>query len=95
GYVTSENDSRLLDKNYENAFIFDASISPGNSGGGIFAVRDGKFELVGITSAMYMGANDLYIGVKINGVSEVFKRNSIRCVDGWKCNFSSSEELKL
>ena len=95
GFVTSENDSRLLDKNYENAFIFDASISPGNSGGGIFAVRDGKFELVGITSAMYMGANDLYIGVKINGVSEVFKRNSIRCVDGWKCNFSSSEELKL
>ncbi|MBI4147455.1 trypsin-like peptidase domain-containing protein [Candidatus Woesearchaeota archaeon] len=95
GFVTSENDSRLLDKNYKNAFIFDASISPGNSGGGIFAVRDGKFELVGITSAMYTGANDLYIGVKINGVSEVFKRNSIRCVDGWKCNFSSSKELKL
>lgn len=97
GHITSVNDSKLVHKEVEakGRFIFDASISPGNSGGGIFAVRDGKFELVGLTSAMYLNGNDLYIGVKINGISDVFKGNSIRCVQGWKCNLSSPHELKL
>jgi len=95
GFVTSGNDSRLVRVDYDSAFIFDASISPGNSGGGIFAVRDGKLELVGITSAMYLGGNDLYIGVKINGISEVFKGDRIRCTKGWKCNLSSPYESKL
>ena len=95
GYVTSVNDSKLTSDDPKDAFIFDASISPGNSGGGIFAVRDGKLELVGITSAMYLGANDLYVGVKINGVSEVFKGNRISCEEGWKCNLSLPYELKL
>lgn len=95
GFISSENDSRLARPDYKSAFIFDASISPGNSGGGIFAVRDGKLELVGITSAMYLGANDLYIGAKINGISEVFKGESISCEKGWKCNLSQQYELKL
>ncbi len=95
GHITAENDSKLIRKDPRARFIFDASISPGNSGGGIFALRDGKFELVGLTSAMYLGANDLNIGVKINGISDVFKGNSIRCVQGWKCNLSSPYELKL
>lgn len=95
GYVTSVNDSKLTSDNPESVFIFDASISSGNSGGGIFAVRDGKLELVGITSGMYLGGNDLYAGVKINGISDVFKGNSIRCSEGWKCNLSAPYELKL
>jgi len=95
GHITSVHDSGLAREDPESAFIFDAAISPGNSGGGIFAVRDGKLELVGITSAMYLGANDLYIGVKINGISDVFKEDSIRCAKGWKCNLTSPYELKL
>lgn len=95
GYVISVNDSRLTSDNPENAFIFDASVSSGNSGGGIFAVRDGKLELVGITSAMYSGSNDLYIGARINGISDVFKGSSMRCEKDWKCNLSSAYELKL
>lgn len=95
GHITAVNDSRLVRADPKTNFIFDASISPGNSGGGIFAVRDGRLELVGITSAMYFGGNDLYIGVKINGISDVFKGNSIRCANGWKCNLSSPYELKL
>ncbi len=95
GHITSVNDSRLVRDDVETAFLFDAQISPGNSGGGIYAVRDGKLELVGITSAMYIGGNSLFIGVKINGISEVFKENSLRCGKGWKCNLSSSYELKL
>lgn len=95
GHITSVDDSRLVRADPKSAFIFDASISPGNSGGGIFAVRDGKLELVGITSAMYLGGNDLYVGVKINGISEVFKGNNLSCEKGWKCNLSSPYELKL
>lgn len=95
GQITSVNDSRLVRDDPETAFLFDAQISPGNSGGGIYAVRDGKLELVGITSAMYIGGNSLFIGVKINGISDVFKENSIRCSKGWKCNLSSPYELKL
>lgn len=86
GHITSANDSVLARVDPEANFIFDSSISPGNSGGGIFAVRDGKFELVGITSAMYIGANDLYIGVKINPITEVFKGDSLHCGKGWKCD---------
>lgn len=96
GQVIVDHDSRLVRPDYESAFIFDASISPGNSGGGIFAVRDGKFELVGIISAMYLGINGGYVGVKINGISDVFKGNSIRCgAKGWKCDLSMPYELKL
>ncbi|MDP3698948.1 MAG: serine protease [Nanoarchaeota archaeon] len=95
GHITAVNDSRLVREDPETAFISDAQISPGNSGGGIYAVRDGRLELVGITSAMYLGGNSLFIGVKINGISEVFKGNSIRCASGWKCNLSSPYELKL
>lgn len=94
GHITSSDDSRLSGNHTAN-FIFDASISPGNSGGGIFAVRDGKLELVGITSALYLGANDLYIGVKIDPLSEVFKEKSLQCASGWKCNLSLPYELKL
>ncbi len=95
GHVTSVNDSLLVRSDPQANFIFDASISPGNSGGAIFAVRDGKFELIGITDATYTGANDLYIGVKINSIKDVFKGDSIRCSDGWKCNLSLPYELKL
>ncbi len=95
GHITSVNYSKLLREDAETALIFDASVSPGNSGGGIFAVRDGKFELVGITSAVFLGANDVNIGVKIDSVSEVFKGGSISCSKGWECNLSSPYELKL
>ena len=95
GHVTSVNDSRLVREDIETAFISNAATSPGNSGGGVFAVRDGKLELVGITSAMYVGGNALNIDVKINGISDVFKDNSIRCAKGWRCNLSSPYELKL
>src|SRR3989344_1992317 len=95
GHITSLQDSKLVREEVDTRFIFDAAISPGNSGGAIFAVRDGKFELVGLTSAMYLGSNALYIGVKINSVNEIFKGNSIRCSSGWKCNLSMPYELKL
>lgn len=95
GHVTSVNDSRLVREDVETAFISNAGTSPGNSGGGVFAVRDGKLELVGITSAMYVGGSALNIDVKINGISDVFKENSIRCRNGWKCNLSQPYELKL
>ena len=95
GYITRASDSRLVRIDPETNFIFDASISPGNSGGGIFAVRDGKLELIGVTSAMYRGNNDMYIGVKINGISDVFKGNRIRCTKGWTCNLSQGQELNL
>ncbi|GEM_PF-3940872 len=95
GHISSVHDSRLIRADPDANFIFDASISPGNSGGAIFAVRDGKFELIGITDATYTGANDLYIGVKINSLNDVFKGNSIRCTNGWKCNLSLPYELKL
>lgn len=85
GHITSVHDSRLDREDIETTFLSDAAISPGNSGGGIFAVRDGKFELVGITTARYIGGDAMYIGVKINGISDVFKEESILCIDEWTC----------
>jgi len=95
GHITSDHDSRLVRENPEIAFISDTAISPGNSGGGHYAVRDGRLELVAITSAMYLGGHALFIAVKINGISDVFKDNSIRCTNGWKCDRSTPYELRL
>lgn len=95
GFVTYENDSFLVEENPKSRFIFDASISPGNSGGGIYAFNKDRFKLIGVTSAMYRGGNDLYIGIKINAVSDIFKGDSITCSKGWECNKSLPYEIKL
>lgn len=95
GFVTSAIDSPLIEDEPESRFIFDASISPGNSGGGIYATTNGRFKLIGITSAMYLRANDLYIGIKINAISDVFKGDSITCNKEWECNRELNYKINL
>lgn len=50
--------------------MYSNGISPGDSGGPIFAVRDGNFELVGVASMMAMGVENIGAAVDINPILE-------------------------
>src|SRR3990167_6801174 len=83
--LTYINQQRNKDKSIEDTFTFDASITFGNSGGGVFAVRDGVPELVGITSAMFTRGNDLNLCYKVDRFSELFTTGLNHCYVGWTC----------
>ena len=57
-----------------NGFTFTAQISGGNSGGPIFAVRDGEIFWVGMTSAQFKGGADMNIGYRISDIRRDIKR---------------------
>ena len=84
GKVSSTTGPSIID-DYKDTFTFDASITLGNSGGGVFAVRDGVPELVGITSAMFTRGNDLNLCYKVDRFSELFTTGLNHCYVGWTC----------
>jgi hypothetical protein len=58
----------------DKAFMFSPSISPGNSGGPVFAVAKNKLYLVGVVSGHYVGGNDLNFAFKIDEIANSIKR---------------------
>ena len=62
------------DKVTDEAFMFTAPISPGNSGGPLFAVSEGELHLVGIAHAYYPSGQQLYIGKKITPILKDIKK---------------------
>ena len=85
GKISSVNDSYMMN-NPKSRFVFTAPISPGSSGGPIFVSEKGRYELIGFNDAMYLGGNSLFVGVKIDVISDVLRGNTITCSDGWECN---------
>lgn len=55
----------------EVGFMIAAPISPGDSGTPIIAIRDGKFELVGLTQGIYTNISHVAWGIKINTIMGV------------------------
>lgn len=56
------------DKNYKDIFLLNDQLSPGNSGGGVYALRDGTPELIGI-SRLNIG-NVMGGVIKINVINQ-------------------------
>lgn len=59
-----------------NLYQTTASVSPGNSGGPLFGEKDGN--LIGINSAYFPAANNVYYVVKIKYVLELIKNSPIQ-----------------
>jgi S1-C subfamily serine protease len=69
---TYHQEPRSFDKSerYNEQFLFTSPISPGNSGGPVFAVKQGELYLVGITVASYVRGQNMNIAIKINDIVE-------------------------
>ena len=56
-------------------FTYTSETVPGNSGGLLYAVKEGKLYVVGITVAHFTRAQDIRIGIRINDILEDFRSN--------------------
>lgn len=53
---------------YENAFMISNGVNPGDSGTPVIAIRDGHYELVGLSQGIFTNAQNLSWAIKINPV---------------------------
>ncbi|RME55376.1 hypothetical protein D6777_00730 [Candidatus Woesearchaeota archaeon] len=55
-------------KVHNEQFLFSSPISPGNSGGPVFAIQKGELYLVGVAVASYVYGQNMNIAIKINDI---------------------------
>ncbi len=53
---------------FENAFMISNGVNPGDSGTPVIAIRDGRFELVGLSQGIFTNAQNLSWAIKINPI---------------------------
>lgn len=53
---------------YENAFMISNGVNPGDSGTPVIAIRDGQYELVGLSQGIFTNAQSLSWAIKINPI---------------------------
>ena len=62
--------AKIADVNEKNAFVINAGLIPGDSGGVAIAIRDGEFELVGLLQGTHAGFNNMSWVIKINVIMD-------------------------
>jgi len=58
---------------FENAFMISNGVNPGDSGTPVIAIRDGQYELVGLSQGIFTNAQNLSWAIKINPI--IYKLN--------------------
>jgi S1-C subfamily serine protease len=58
---------------YDNAFMISNGVNPGDSGTPVIAIRDGKYELVGLSQGIFTNAQSLSWAIKINPILRKLK----------------------
>ncbi len=58
---------------FENAFMMSNGVNPGDSGTPVIAIRDGKYELVGLSQGIFTNAQNLSWAIKINPIINKLK----------------------
>jgi len=53
---------------FENAFMISNGVNPGDSGTPVIAIRDGQYELVGLSQGIFTNAQNLSWAIKINPI---------------------------
>lgn len=64
-----------FDVRVENTFMISNGLSPGDSGTPVVAIRNGEFELVGISQGVIVPHNRLGWAVRINAIRDILKKN--------------------
>ena len=59
--------------------MFSSGIVAGDSGSPIIAIRDGVYELVGLTHGVITIESRLGWGIRINRVKELIRSQNIQC----------------
>ncbi len=59
---------------FENAFMISNGVNPGDSGTPVIAIRDGKYELVGLSQGIFTNAQNLSWAIKINPIINKLKK---------------------
>ncbi len=62
-----------VDAKGENAFMVSNGLSPGDSGTPVIAIRDGRFELVGLSQGTFVGSGRLGWVIRINAIRYLLK----------------------
>jgi S1-C subfamily serine protease len=63
---------------FENAFMISNGVNPGDSGTPVIAIRDGQYELVGLSQGIFTNAQNLSWAIKINPIIEKLKEEMAR-----------------
>lgn len=58
---------------FESAFMISNGVNPGDSGTPVIAIRDGQYELVGLSQGVFSNAQNLSWAVKINSIMNKLK----------------------
>ncbi|MFQ5842442.1 MAG: trypsin-like peptidase domain-containing protein [Thermodesulfobacteriota bacterium] len=58
---------------FENAFMISNGVNPGDSGTPVIAIRDGKYELVGLSQGIFTNTQNLSWAIKINPIIDKLK----------------------
>jgi hypothetical protein len=58
---------------FENAFMISNGVNPGDSGTPVIAIRDGNYELVGLSQGIFTNAQNLSWAIKINPIINKLK----------------------
>ena len=90
GHISSL-DGPLAEDNPKDNFVFDASTSPGNSGGPVFGLMDGHYEILGFVSHHFTRGNDINVAYKINPVIKMLRGQQ---QDGEGSDVSPEEKAK-
>lgn len=65
--VAPEAISAILPR-FENAFMISNGVNPGDSGTPVIAIRDGQYELVGLSQGIFANTQNLSWAIKINPI---------------------------
>lgn len=67
----------------ENAFMVSNGLVPGDSGTPVIAIRDGNFELVGLSQGTFVGNTRLGWVIRINAILRLLYASRALPKDGW------------
>ena len=63
---------------FENAFMISNGVNPGDSGTPVIAIRDGKYELVGLSQGIFINTQSLSWAIKINPILIKLKEGMVK-----------------
>ncbi len=73
----------FIDAKGENAFMVSNGLVPGDSGTPVIAIRDGKFELVGLSQGTFVGNTRLGWVIRINAIQGLLRSANALPDEGW------------
>jgi S1-C subfamily serine protease len=82
--IQAPKEATAVGVNPKHAFMVSNGLMPGDSGSPIIAIRDGRFELVGISQGTVTANTRLSWGIRINVIRKLLRSARAVSSDNWK-----------